>query len=334
MSSSRRRTQAATRPGDFGFPVATARGDDADTRTPQAWMTRATFGQTGALAVLLALHLSGPSLYGTASTISACAAILLFGLPHGALDLEIIKRERGTGRAGIAALVMLYLGLAAAMATVWQLTPVAALAIFLVVAVVHFAEDWPELRSTFLAQGMAIAFLTAPALLHLNLLEQLFVALSGHRDGAAVANIMLLLVPVSIVVASVGLWTLWRTGARDQAVAGALTLVGMLLLPPVVGFALFFCLYHSPRHLGAALSRVAGSPRARWVVPLATLAALGIAVALFVEEMRADVPAQVVAASFMTLSLLTVPHMIVPAVVARLTVLRSGGEGRRSPRAI
>jgi Brp/Blh family beta-carotene 15,15'-monooxygenase len=291
-------------------------------------MRRLTFGQAGALALLMALHLNGASLSGTVPTVSACVAILLFGLPHGAFDLEIIRRERGTGRAGIAALLMMYIALAAAMAAMWRSAPVAALAIFLVVAVVHFAEDWPEMGSTFLAQGMAIALLTAPALLHLGQLEQLFVALSGHRDGAVVANIILLVAPVGIVVGSVALLTLWRTGARDQAVAGALALAAMLVLPPVVGFALFFCLYHSPRHLGAAMSRVAGSPGARRIALLATLAALGITAALFVEEVRADVPARLVAASFMTLSLLTVPHMIVPAVVARLAALRAGGQGR------
>ena len=283
----------------------------------------------GALAVLLALYSSGVSLDGAATTVLACAAILLFGLPHGALDLAIIRHERGTGRAAMGALLMLYLGLAAAMAAVWRLHPVAALAIFIIVAVVHFAEDWRDMSSAFLAQGMAIALLTAPTLLHLAELERLFVALSGRSEGAVVANFMLLVAPVSMAIASVTLWTLWRSGVRDQAVVGALTLVGMTLLPPVVGFALFFCLYHSPHHLGVAMARVAGSPGGRWVVPLVTLAALGIAAALFAGELRADLPERIVAASFMTLSILTVPHMIVPVVVAELATRRSGAHAIR-----
>lgn len=277
-----------------------------------------------ALVALLALDWGGTFLGGPASTIAACAAILLFGLPHGTLDLEIIKREHGTGRLAMGALLLLYLGLAVAMAAVWRLAPVAALAIFIVVAVVHFAEDWQELRSTFLAQGMAIALLTAPTLLHLAELEQLFGALSGRSEAALVANLMLLLAPMSLAVASVSVWTLWRSGFHDQAVVGVLMLIGMILLRPVVGFALFFCLFHSPRHLGIALSRVVWAPSAKWVVALLTLGALGIAAALFAGEVRTDLSAQVVAASFMTLSLLTVPHMIVPAVVDALSLRRSG----------
>ena len=226
------------------------------------------------------------------------------------------------GRRAMGALLLLYLGLAGAMAAVWQLAPVTALSIFLIVAIVHFAEDWRELKSNFLAQGMAIALLAAPALLHLAELERLFEMLAGQREAALVANFLLLLAPMSVAVAIVAVWTLWRTGFRDQAWAGALMLVGMILLPPVVGFAVYFCCYHSPRHLGGALTRASSLPRSRWIILLVTLAALGIAALLFADEVRADLSAQAVAASFMTLSLLTVPHMIVPAVADALVARR------------
>ena len=317
------RTHAATRPGSFGFPVVNAAGTRTRLGAFNIGMSPRTYVLAAGLAALLVLGAGGTALGSPASTMAACAAMLLVGLPHGALDLEIIKRERVTGRLGMVALLFLYVGLAAAMAAVWHMAPVTALAIFLVVSVVHFSEDWHELRSPFLAQGMAIALLTAPTLLHLAELEQLFATLSGQSDAAVVANLMLLLAPVSVAVASVAVWTLWRNGFRNQAVVGALMLVGMAVLPPVIGFALFFCLYHSPRHLGVALSRVAWSPSSWWIVPLVTLAAIGIAVALFAGDVRADLPAQFVAASFMTLSLLTVPHMIVPAVVDALSLRRS-----------
>ncbi|MEP7316517.1 MAG: Brp/Blh family beta-carotene 15,15'-dioxygenase [Sphingomicrobium sp.] len=304
--------------GSFGFPVATPYSKDQVESPAAGPLSRPTRLLAAALVALLVLYSASASLSGTASTIAACLAILLFGLPHGTLDLEIIKRERGAGRLWIGALLLLYLGLAAAMGAVWFLAPVDALAIFMVVAVVHFAEDWPELRSKFLAQGMAIALLTTPALFHLAELEAVFTTLTGRSEGALVANLMLLLAPVSVAVASVSLWTLWRTGFHDQAMAGALALAGMTMLPPVIGFACFFCLYHSPRHLGMALSRTHIRFNARWIVPVVTLAALGIAAALFAVDVRAELPARFFAASFMTLSLLTVPHMAVPIVADAL----------------
>lgn len=305
------------RPGNFGFPVVTVPQEAGD----GGGATRTTVDSKilfGALAASLLLLASGAPLDGPAATMAACVAILFFGLPHGALDLEIINRERGPGRLGMAGLLILYLGLAAAMAMAWRVAPVAALAMFLVIAVVHFAEDWPELHSRFLALGMAIALLAAPAMLHITELEILFEALSGSRDAALVANVLLLLAPTGVAVASVAIWTLWRGGFPNQAMVGALMLAGMILLPPVVGFALFFCLYHSPRHFGMAMSRIAWAPSAHRAVVLLTFASLGVAAALFALEARAELPARVVAASFMTLSLLTVPHMIVPPLADAL----------------
>ena len=315
----------AMRPGNFGFPVANCVERKLVARSSTGFRMRQTAIQAGGFLALVAIHLSGAGLGGNGATAAACIAILLVGLPHGTLDLEIIKREQRAGNFRMSALLLLYVGLGAAMLMLWWFVPVVALATFIVVAVVHFSEDWQDLQSTFLAQGMAIALLTAPALLHLTQLEQVFVAVTGHNDAVLIANFMLLLAPTSMAVACVALLSLWRSGLRDQAGVGAMILIGMVALPPVVGFALFFCLYHSPLHLRSALTRIAYAPIWRRVVPLLTLAALGLAAILFTGEGRTDLSAQMVAASFMTLSLLTVPHMLIPAIVAALSAKTSRG---------
>lgn len=258
---------------------------------------------------------------GSGATLVACAAILLFGLPHGSLDIETIKHQRAAGAARVPQVLLLYVGLAAAMYALWRIAPVAALAAFLVIAVVHFAEDWRDARSAFLAQGIAVSLLTAPALFHLAELDALFVALSGRVEGGIAADLMLLLAPMSMAVATIALASLWADGHRSLAVAGVAAIAGMTLLPPAIGFAAFFCLFHSPRHFRAAVADLSGldSGHRRMIVVVLTLAALGVAAWLFASEVRADLTAQAVAASFMTLSILTVPHMAVPALLAMLS---------------
>lgn len=271
---------------------------------------------------LISAFLSGLPLASPTVTIAACVAILIFGLPHGTLDLELIKVQHRVGPRRMSAVLLLYVALAGAMYLLWQIAPVAALGAFLAIAVLHFSEDWDDLQSAFLGQGLSIALLTAPTFFHLAEIQALFVALSGRAEASILGDIMLLLAPASLAVAAVALLSYWQSGRRERAVTGVAVIAGMALLPPTVGFAAFFCLYHSPRHFRAALSgltREGFARRWRVVVPL-TLAALGIAVWLFTGQIRADVPAQIVAASFMTLSILTVPHMAVPVIVALLPV--------------
>ena len=289
----------------------------------------------GSVLILLLARTSGTDLASPAATVTACLAILLFGLPHGAFDLEILKTRgraesvrsgsRRSGSRRAAGVLVLYVALAAAMYLLWQAAPVAALAIFLIVAAVHFSEDWDDAGSAFFAQGLSAALLTAPAFLHIAHMRSLFVALTGQAHAAVLADIMLLLAPVSLAVSTVALLSHWRSGRADRAATGAAVLAGMLLLPPAIGFAAFFCLYHSPRHFRAALAGLSADQfRRRWrfVAPL-TLAALGIAAALFAGEARGELSAQVAAASFMTLSILTIPHMAVPAILARWSACRA-----------
>lgn len=304
----------AVRPGNFGSPVVTRSAFVAEASP----ITR-TGMMAAAFVALVTLNFGGVDLAGPLPTVIACAAILLFGLPHGTLDLAIIRREREAGRVAMGILLLSYLGLAALMAAVWQLAPVAALAIFLMIAALHFADDWREYCPPFLAQAMAVALLSIPALLNLTELERLFVALSGSGDAAIVANVLLLLAPMSLGVAAVAIWAMAKAGHAHPAIAGAITLAGMILLPPVVGFALFFALHHSPSQLKAAIARTSGGPRAWRTIAMLTLAALGISVGLLVAEVRADLPDQFVAASFMTLSLLTLPHMVIPTAFKPLT---------------
>jgi Brp/Blh family beta-carotene 15,15'-monooxygenase len=274
----------------------------------------------GAVAfVLLCLHATGDLLAGGVATTLGCLPLLIVGLPHGTLDLELIKRSRGGGGVSMPVLLLLYLGLAAAMYALWRIAPLAALVAFLLTAALHFAEDWREADQPFLAQGAAVALLAAPALGHHSELAALFVALSGAEGAALIADIMLMIAPVGLAVGGVTIVRLWTRGRRAQAAVTATTFAAMIALPPVIGFALFFCVHHSPRHLREAWSDLTTARPGRYMPVVAglTVAALGIAAALFAVETRADATAQIVAASFMTLSILTVPHMAVPAILSR-----------------
>ena len=252
-----------------------------------------------------------------AATIAAGAAIAIIGLPHGAMDLQLLAKAHRRGAAAFSHILALYLGCAAVMAIAWWTAPVAALAIFIVLAVVHFAEDWSACGSAFLQHGMALALLAAPALLHREAVTAIFVALTGAREAAFTADALLLVAPVAFAVGLVAIAAMAVDGAPRAAAAAALSLAALTLLPPAPGFAVYFCVFHSPRHFRAALATLGWSQPRQWlpvVVPI-TAIALTIAAALFQLVPATGVPARLVAAVFMTLSVLTLPHLAVPLLL-------------------
>ncbi len=266
--------------------------------------------------IVLGFILAGQGLSTGLVTELACLAILIGGLPHGALDIDVIRAGSSVGLRWV---FTLYIALAAIMACAWWLSPAFALAVFLILSVVHFAEDWDAAGDPFLAIGIALAIIAAPAVAHPGQIAALFVALTGSADAAVCADILRLLAPTAFIAAAIGLATMGRRGDNAGAARGTLSIVAMTALPPVVGFACFFCLFHSPHNLAgtfATLRRTRNTLLSGGIVPFSIGGAL-IALLIAAVTTRPSLSDVAVTASFTTLSILTVPHMIAPAVVSR-----------------
>lgn len=279
------------------------------------------------VAAAVAAVVAGVRLGSESTTIIAASAMLLFGLPHGTFDIELLRRDRSARGVGLTALLALYLGCALAMFLLWQVQPVLALICFIGIATWHFAEDWDDAGNGLLATGIAAATLTAPVILHRAATTAIFEAVAGTADAAVVIDLLVLAAPVALLLALVGAASLVRDGNRERALAAAATLAAMTLLPPITGFALYFCLFHSPRHFGNAVRSLAWHRPAQWlpvVIPL-TMAAGGIAALLYHFGPPIDVASRLAATAFLVLSILTVPHMTVPLIVKLAAARRPAG---------
>jgi Brp/Blh family beta-carotene 15,15'-monooxygenase len=88
--------------------------------------------------------------------------ILLFGVPHGALDPIFAQRIFGvSGLFGWALFAILYVGLAACVVLFWYVFPVVWLVCFLLISVWHFSADLAPgtLRLARLSYGSAVIVL-------------------------------------------------------------------------------------------------------------------------------------------------------------------------------
>ncbi len=257
------------------------------------------------VAALLNLPLGQPE--------AVAAAAILFiggGLPHGAYDIALLRRTGLLNPARVMLAVGGYVAVAALMVLLWALAPLAALILFLVIAAVHFGEDWQMLDEPLLRVAAGAAVIGAATIGHPAEVAALFVEMSDAR-AALVAQVVTAAAPVALLVTAVGIVLAWQSGSRQWAAAMALCLILLTVLPPVAGFALYFVFLHSPRHLAQTRRVLHGMTMTRWIGTGGLLS--GVAIVGWWALQRVAPPhiaPALVAQAFQLLAAVAVPHLL------------------------
>ena len=248
------------------------------------------------------------------------AGVAIVGVPHGALDGRIGRawlRPR-LGRSWGAWFAAGYLLLVAAVVGAWVVAPVAALVGFLAISAVHFGGgDVGPGRGRFVAAIVrGVYVLALPALFHPSEVAVLFSWLvpTVHAEGAAgVARTLAVAgwCAVPAVVARLALEFARQGPASAWPTAAELVLLALAFatLPPLLGFGVYFCLWHAPRHLLAWLAEEEWPSLMRSALPATAATLLGMAAAAWLLS-GDGLPQGAVRALFVGLSALTVPHML------------------------
>lgn len=253
------------------------------------------------------------------SNMLAAVAIVLAGIPHGTLDVEIAAAHFGqTGPVGKAKIIGGYLSCAAAMVLLWRVIPELALISFLIISIIHFSRDWRGGVDPFLAMMVGWALVALPALASPDDVAMIFAALTGSSNGAVIAALL----GAASIPAALGslVFAFWAFTQHDKqsAVEVLACLVAALFLPPLVAFAIFFCGLHSPRHMADALRETGAlSPVKKFAIIIAVFAlSLGLGTLMFLY--KGDVPADmnIIRTAFILISTLTVPHFILEHLLA------------------
>ncbi len=272
-----------------------------------------------AIFVIALLSLTPTLLSPTFQLVSLAIVVALFGMPHGALD-PWIAQKIGLSRTWTenVAFNLVYFLIAALVVVIWTVIPVASLLVFLTISAWHFSADWSHDMGPLTRLGVGLLLLLMPIGFHTDHVALLFSYLSGD-GGHALAHTLSLpvwfLIVAMLALAQLAAW-------RRQWLAG-LELLGLLALayvaPPLVYFALYFCLLHSPRHLLGLFREAGSSQRPRLLriattYTVATLLLLG-ALAWFwsYQDKTAPLNALVTKLVFIGLAAVTVPHMLLIA---------------------
>jgi len=280
------------------------------------------------------------------------ASAVVFGMPHGAIDYAALPRAvAGEVTAHWLAVVgVLYLVLGGAYAAAWFVAPVAAALAFVAVTWLHWGQgDLYPLLAFLDVDYLDTRTRRAAALLVRGGLPML-VPLLGHperyRDvvaafaapfGGEVADLALfaprvrLALGVAFAALTVGVLAAGRRRTRNPRAwrldAGETVLLWafFLAVPPVFAVGVYFCLWHSVRHVARAVavddsvrpSLRAGDvfgPLARFGKEAAPLTAVALALVAGLWYAVPDPPTTLegVAALYLVLiAVLTLPHVAV-----------------------
>jgi Brp/Blh family beta-carotene 15,15'-monooxygenase len=249
----------------------------------------------------------------------ALGGVVLIGLPHGAFDGAIAACLGQANRpVAMIRFIILYVALAGLVVGLWLVFPVASLIGFLGISIVHFGlgdaragTGWFRYVQAVAHGGVVVAGISQSHRLEVDVIF-------GYLIGGDAAPVWIAIDVASVMIAVAlaiyacrAFWDArWRFGFLE---AGLLILL-FAAVPPLVGFALYFCCVHSARHLWSVWTAVkAEFPRQMLFTGAMafTLASWGAGAAAFwwcASFMMVE--SALLRVVFIGLAALTVPHMI------------------------
>lgn len=283
---------------------------------------------------VMAVGMVAPGAAATMAPWLVLFSVLVIGIPHGAIDHVMASELYGLESGWRHQLLFYggYLALMLVVALLWLISPVLGMALFLVISIYHFGEaDMQD----FLVDGVGRGEEWAASLARGTLIIGLIVFSDLATTVPVMASAMRLsepmlaglfpdpAVPVAVLagvyVVTMALLVARGSMGRPLALtADSLLLMAMLWITgPLIGFALYFALWHSLGHVremqhffalrGKPMSLQAFYKRA---APFTLVSVAGLLI-LALLWTAYEAHAEFLALMFVLISVLTLPHMVI-----------------------
>jgi beta-carotene 15,15'-dioxygenase len=298
--------------------------------TPSGSWIASTLATLAVVAVSAVVR-AAPTPTVSAIMLVAAAAV---GMPHGALDIlagPLLVMRSMTASAFVKFLVA-YVAVGALVVTGWLYDPEAGVVAFFAMSWFHFGSGdaggdrvrWSVARiaHAVCSGGIVIALPTA---IHPARVLPMANALFFGRTNLWLSQLARLGYVGSAVAALAFVIVVVRTDHDERGrIAAELSVLAALFLvaDPLISFAVYFCVWHGPRHTGRVLRALpSGLPKSAssLLVAAATLLPLFGAGALLLTHSHVSLPSSesLYRIVFVTLGALTAPHLIVTAIWER-----------------
>ena len=252
------------------------------------------------------------------ASVIALLFVILIGLPHGAFD-GAIANHLGAGRSLAAAtkFITSYCAAAGLVIAVWIMFPAVTLTLFLMISMIHFGRGDASAKSgpVFMMQVLLHGGLPIFGIIYFqqSSVIPLFDALTNGSSNLAILTSNIMVPVMGLMFVFYGLMAFRDSSLHVRFVEFILLAVVFVILPPLVSFALYFCIIHTGRHMRRIWHVLASPSLPRGFYRQAagfTLASWLVGGAAFLWLETGDLDAAMLQVVFIGLAALTVPHMI------------------------
>ena len=189
-----------------------------------------------------------------ATNIIALAAILFFGVPHGAIDHKI--HLKFSKKSNVKKFILIYVLVGLGFLLWWMLMPLKALLIFIILSAYHFGQELIEdiaetPKDPILNLSWGLIVLVSPIILKFNELLPTLNFIGSQpisripRDLQLITVLVIHLLGYAYVVYLFVKKVLLKGAVIRLILFSIYLLLSYLLLPFIVAFALYFVLFHS-----------------------------------------------------------------------------------------
>ena len=251
----------------------------------------------------------------------ALTAIVIIGLPHGAFD-GAVALALGYGKTlkSMLGFVVTYVAISLFVVLFWLAFPVLALLLFLAISAVHFGIG-DSLPGAFILRGIqSLAHgglvVVGVSLMHRPEVDPIFAHLVAGETSLLWAVLSIAAYGLAVILMGYAVLACRHPKLRLRFGELAGLALASYLLPPLVGFALYFCVVHSVRHVRHLWNDLRDSAyERRRMLPLAVLFTgaswLAGTITLWLMPTTTEtLDGAILRVVFIGLAALTVPHMM------------------------
>ena len=182
--------------------------------------------------------------------LAAGALVFLLGLPHGAADTLIFRKVLGLdGYLGWIAFLLVYILMAGSIYALWVWSQSLFLIYLLFVSIFHFGEDLYDLSHRWIKLSYGLAIVFTPALLWEGEVSKIYGFIVEAPMATFFAQLSNLFSWISLANLFISLFACRRNLSYNLYILIAWPIITLLILEPLLGFSLYFGLWHSCLHL-------------------------------------------------------------------------------------